>query len=138
MITAPVAACRWSRQNAPRAAGALFEGNNMQVKLCWEEMFINWLTYNSNRLRQRARKSESNLNCIEMDRLLFDDIHPFFELVRSDVKQDEADLRAIIRDGVAMLEQTWGNTEETIAKLEAAGEELGQPWTWLKRAKAAL
>ncbi len=44
----------------------------------------------------------------------------------------------VLTRGVAMLEATWGDTEKTCANLEASGEELGQPWTWLREAKAMI
>lgn len=44
----------------------------------------------------------------------------------------------LLTSGVAMLEATWGDTDKTCANLEASGEEPGQPWTWLREAKAMI
>jgi hypothetical protein len=99
----------------------------MQVKLCWEESFINWLL-GSKTLRQRMGKKERALNCTQLDRLVFDDVHPFFELVRADMKEDEAELRAIIRDGVTAVELAAEQLATTTPALES----------WIKRAKAVL
>jgi hypothetical protein len=49
-----------------------------------------------------------------------------------------AEVIDVLARGVAMLESEWGDTEKTCAALEADGQEPGQPWTWLREAKAMI
>lgn len=56
----------------------------------------------------------------------------------------ERELRALLAEGVAMMEATYGDTEKMCAELERSGNattlddgsvSYGQPWNWLRKAK---
>jgi hypothetical protein len=99
----------------------------MLVKLCWEESFINWLI-GSKTLRQRMGNKERALNCTQLDQLVFDDVHPFFESIRAEVRKDSPYLRAMLAEGIAEVEHAVDSLGTTTVGLEE----------WLKRAKSVL
>lgn len=63
------------------------------------------------------------------------------------VEERTAVLASALRDGVAMLEESWGRTEDVCSRMDSDGgtttrddgsKSYGQPWDWLTTAKEVL
>lgn len=91
------------------------------VKASWGERFINWLIH-SKTLRQKMGKRERIMDCIQLDKLVFDDVSPFLEGLRSEATAEGYD--AAVTDVVSWFKALFPECHGIIHRIQG-GETKG-------------